>query len=361
MKASEKICKLTVLTVSVITTVFSGAYLTEKIHSLFTKEGMQLLNPVFAANNEFLTESEYTLNNDTSSVTPKAVPAAANITDADTDYAVKDHDAADTDHTFETTYLVTESLFRESNLSCNNFYVKNSTDLSPDIQGYLNKALPFKYEDTTDPQVLIVHTHATESFMEEDVGYYYESFYPRDTNDNYNIVRVGKEITDTLTKNGIGTVHCCKHHDDPQYYGAYDNSADSIMYYLEKYPTIKIILDIHRDSITTEENEKIKPTFMYNGKKAAQIMIMCGNDNYGYYDFPNWEDNLSLAVKLQSAAETRYPGMTRPLYFGNFMYNMNLAPGSLLIEVGTDANTLDEAVLTGELLGNVIAEVLFES
>ena len=130
---------------------------------------------------------------------------------------------------------------------------------------------------------------------------------------------------------------------------------------MNKYPAIKIVLDIHRDSITTEEGEKIKPTFVYNNKKAAQIMIMCGNDNYGYYDFPDWEENMSLAVKLQSTAETKFPGMTRPLYFGNFMYNMNLAPGSLLIEIGTDANTLDEAVYSGEMLGEVIESVLKNS
>ena len=88
---------------------------------------------------------------------------------------------------------------------------------------------------------------------------------------------------------------------------------------------------------------------------------MCGNDNYGYYSFPNWEQNLSLALKLHSTAETSYPGMTRPLYFGNFMYNMNLAPGSLLVEIGTDANTLEEAVYSGEMLGNVIADTLRSS
>ena len=213
MKASEKICKITVLCISCITTVFSGVYMTEKLYSLFAREGTQLLNPVFAMKNNALPESPVAVKNDTA-VKPKAQQTALNITDQDTDYAEKDHDTPDTDHTLENTYLVTESLFRESNLSCNNFFVKNSTDLSPDIAGYLNKALPFKYEETAQPQVLIVHTHATESYMEEDAGYYYESFYPRDTNDNYNIVRVGKEITDTLTANGIGTVHCCKHHDD---------------------------------------------------------------------------------------------------------------------------------------------------
>ena len=278
----------------------------------------------------------------------------------DTDYAVKDRNA-DTDHSLEESYLVTECLYRESNMSYNNFFVKNSTSLSIDLGSFLKADLPFSYEDTTEPQVLIVHTHATESYMDEDLGYYYESFYPRDTNDSYNMISVGNAIAKKLEQNGIGVAHCCEHHDDPQYYGAYDNCAESILEYLEKYPSIKIVLDIHRDSITTDEGEKIKPTFVYNGKKAAQIMIMCGNDNYGYYDFPNWEQNMSLAVKLQSTAETKYPGMTRPLYFGDFMYNMNLAPGSLLIEVGTDANTHDEAMYTGELLGDVVSTVLKSS
>lgn len=285
---------------------------------------------------------------------------ATDCDDYDTDYAVKDK-STDVDHTGEQTYLVTECLYRESNMSYQNFYVRNSTDLGIDLGSFLNAELPYKLENTTEPQVLIVHTHATESYMEEDLGYYYESFYPRDTDDNCNVVSVGNAIAEKLTQSGIGVAHCTVHHDDPQYYGAYDNSAASILEYMEKYPTIKVVLDIHRDSITTDDNEKLKPTFVYNGKKAAQIMIMCGNDNYGYYDFPNWKENMSLAVKLQSTAETKYPGMTRPLYFGNFMYNMNLASGSLLIEVGTDANTLDEAVYSGELLGDVIATVLKET
>ncbi len=259
---------------------------------------------------------------------------------------------------FENTYLVTETTYRESNMKYNNFYVKNSTDLSLDLRGFLNAELPFEYEQTSQPQVLIVHTHSTEAYMDSDLGYYYESYDPSSTDDNKNIIRVGEAIVESLKNNGITAIHCTTHHDEPSYLGAYDNSAESIKEYLAQYPSIKIVLDIHRDSITTDENEKIKPTFVYNNKKAAQIMIMCGNDNYGYYDFPDWRQNMSLAVKLQATAESYYPEMTRPLYFGNFMYNMNLAPGSLLIEIGTDANTLDEAIYSAELLGNVIAHTL---
>lgn len=367
MKVSEKICKATVISVASIMSVFGAFCILDKIDSVFRLQGVQVLAAGLSMP-EFADKNSDTDLNDKVTETVKTESTASKSkkkSNTDTDYANKNH-SSDTDtaandtsaNADEQTFLVTESLYRESNMSYDNFFVKNATDLSIDLGSYLHADLPFEYEDTAEPQVLIVHTHATESYMTEDLGYYYESFYPRDTDDNYNVVRVGEAITEKLEQSGIAVIHCAEHHDEPQYLGAYDNSAESINYYLNEYPSIKIVLDIHRDSITTEEGEKIKPTFVYNNKKAAQIMIMCGNDNYGYYDFPDWEENMSLAVKLQSTAETKFPGMTRPLYFGNFMYNMNLAPGSLLIEIGTDANTLDEAVYSGEMLGEVIADVL---
>ena len=363
MKVSEKICKAAVIFVASTMSVLGAFSVLDRIDSIFRLQGVQVLAAGLAMPEHSDKNSDTDLNDKTTE-NKKTVSNNKSSVSSDTDYAEKNHSTdsqTDITDTNESTYLVTESLYRESNLSYDNFYVKNSTDLSIDLGSYLHAELPFEFENTSEPQVLIVHTHATESYMAEDLGYYYESFYPRDTDDNFNVVRVGTAITEKLQQLGIGAIHCTEHHDEPQYLGAYDNSAASIQYYMNEYPSIKIILDIHRDSITTDEGEKIKPTFTYNGKKAAQIMIMCGNDNYGYYDFPNWEQNMSLAVKLQSTAETKFPGMTRPLYFGNFMYNMNLAPGSLLIEVGTDANTLDEAVYSGEMLGEVIGDVLKSS
>ena len=368
MKTSEKISKIIVMTVSALMSVFGLFCVYDKFNHQMGNQDVQIIAAGLSMPDSSHLKETLLTDNTKKNSTVTASDTKSDVDtekdekqeNPDTDYAVKDR-SRQQDHTGEQTYLVTESLYRESNMSFGNFFVKNSTDLSIDLGQYLKADLPYKLEDTTEPQVLIVHTHATESYMDEDVGYYYESFYPRDTDDNYNMISVGNAIQKQLEKAGIGVAHCCEHHDDPQYYGAYDNCAESINEYLKKYPSIKLVLDIHRDSITTDENEKIKPTFVYNGKKAAQIMIMCGNENYGYYDFPNWEDNMSLAVKLQSTAETKYPGMTRPLYFGNFMYNMNLGPTSLLIEMGSDANTLNEAVYSGELLGDVIATVLKQS
>lgn len=358
MRTSERICRITALGFAFLMSCFGTVGTFARLDSLSGGQSASIgsLAMTTAVKTTDFDKEEKAVTDTESKTSDKSGIHYGSDTDTDTEYA--DIIPEDTDHSGEETFLVTESLYRESNMSCENFYVKNATDISLDLRSYLNGDLPFTYEDTDGPQVLIVHTHATESYMDSDLGYYYESFYPRSTDDTRNVISVGDAICKSLESSGIKTAHCTVHHDDPSYLGAYDNCAASINEYLEKYPSVKIVLDIHRDSITTDDGEKIKPTFTYGGEKAAQIMIMCGNDNYGYYDFPNWEQNMTLAVKLQSAAETAYPGMTRPLYFGNFMYNMNLAPGSLLIEVGTDANTHAEAVRTGAMLGNVIAQVL---
>ena len=259
----------------------------------------------------------------------------------------------------ETHYPVFENTYCNGEFGYNNFFVKNTTGYTPNLKEYLDKDLGFDFADTKDVQVLIVHTHTSESYLTYDEGYYHESFYPRSEDPNRNMIRVGEALRAGLEAKGIGVVHATEIHDVPEYDGAYRRSYDTIQKYLKKYPNIKVILDLHRDSISYGyEGGKVKPTFTANGKKAAQIMIMTGYDPDGSLDFPFWKDNLTFALKLQDTAENMYPGMTRPLYFGNFAYNMNINNGSLLIEVGTDVNTLEEAVYSGELLSNVLAKVL---
>ena len=267
----------------------------------------------------------------------------------------------DTSHDGERMFSVIESRYSASGVGYDNFYVKNTADVSIDIGSLLKSPLDFKITDTVEPQVLIVHTHTTESYMDSDVGYYYESYTGRSGDDSKNVVAVGNAIAKKLKDMGIGVLHITTHHDDPGYNGSYSRSRESIENALKEYPSIKTVFDIHRDALSSGDEGIIKPTFSVNGKKAAQIMIMSGCDTDGSLDFDFWQENLKFALKLQQKAETLYPGMTRPLYFGNFAYNMNINSGSLLIEVGTHANTLDEAVYSGELLGNVIAQVLKEN
>ena len=256
----------------------------------------------------------------------------------------------------ENTYPISEQTLGGGDFSYGDFNVRNSTYYDMDVKSLLESPLPFEFKDTRETQVLIIHTHSSESYMESDDGYYTDSFYPRTTDNDKNVIAVGDMIADTLKENGIGVIHAKTVHDHPSYDGAYSRSYDTIMSYLEKYENIKVVLDIHRDSMTTEDMTKIKPTFTYKGKKGAQIMIMTGHNEDG--SFPTWEENLSFALKLQNECESKYSGMTRPLYFGDFTYNMNVNSGSLLIEVGTDANTLDEALYSGKLLAKAMSRVL---
>lgn len=296
-------------------------------------------------------------NKDTSSTNCEDVSSQSSENDNNTNSNNSENNTESTVNPDEKTYPVTEVRYGAAGIEYDNFYFKNSTNTIINISQEIKAKLGFEMEDTTQPQVLIVHTHTSESYMEQDLGYYYESFYPRSEDKTKTVAAVGEAISQSLNKAGINTLHIDVVH-DVTYNGSYKRCAETINKYLEEYPTIKVVLDIHRDSIEADNGEKIKPTFIYNGKKAAQIMIMSGYDSDGSLNFPNWRYNLRFALRIQQAAEDMYPGMTRPLYFGNFAYNMYINTGSLLIEVGTDANTIDEAVYTGELLGNVLTKVL---
>ncbi len=254
---------------------------------------------------------------------------------------------------------VYEREYSEGDTEYNNFSLKNTTSYVPDVDALLSGPLGFDFDGDKVVQVLIYHTHTSESYLTYDAGYYHQDFYPRSSDPQRNMLRVGETVAQTLKSLGVGAVHATEPPDDPQYTGAYSRSRATIEEYMREYPDIKVVLDIHRDSTSLgDEGGKVLPTFTYNGRKAAQIMIMSGYPGENSATFPHWQDNLSFALKLQSTAETMYPGMTRPLYLGNFTYNMDVCSGSLLIEVGTDVNTLSEAVYTGQLLANVLAKVL---
>ena len=258
----------------------------------------------------------------------------------------------------ENMYPIIERSIGASGITFNNFSVKNSTSVEIDIDEELNKRPDININKNSDPQVLIVHTHATEAYIDTDFGTFPESFYPRTTDNNHNVTRVGEAIKTQLSNAGINTIHDTTQHDNPSYTGAYYRSEDTIEEYLAKYPSIQVVFDIHRDSIGNNESGKVKPTFTYNNRKAAQVMIVAGCDDDGTWQFPDWEYNLRFALRLQQTTETLYPGMTRPLKFCPSQYNMHLTHGSLLVEIGTDVNTLDEAVYSGELLGNALVQVL---
>jgi len=237
-------------------------------------------------------------------------------------------------------------------------YVKNGTGYDIDIEEALSEDADCRILLDAGYQVLIIHTHTTECYAQDDSGQYNKLYSPRTTDKSQNMVAVGEAVAKRLEEQGIRTLHVTTIHDYPKYNGSYDRAMETIKAYLEKYPSIEMVIDIHRDSITADNGTKTKPTVEINGKKAAQIMIITGCDNNGNLYFPNWRMNLRMAAQVQKQADDDWSGLMRPLYFAPFRYNMHLTPNSLLVEFGTDVNTLEEALYSADMFGQSLAKVL---
>lgn len=236
--------------------------------------------------------------------------------------------------------------------------VRNTTksqagrDLSKDLAEPIGLLL-----DKSKPAVLIFHTHTTEGFEILDRPWYATDWSSRTENGAKSIVRVGEEIAAMLERAGWQVIHD-KTIYDKQYTGAYDKSRAAVLKHLEKNPSILVTLDVHRDAIHTNNGVHIKPAADINGKTAAQVMIITGVEEGAITGYPDWEENLRFATKLQTAAEKTYPGLMRPIFFAARKYNMDVTPYSLLLEFGADANTLEEAVYSGRLMGQVLGDFL---
>lgn len=229
---------------------------------------------------------------------------------------------------------------------------------SPDIKALLNQGSDLTIYDKSQPTVLIYHSHTTEAYSLLDTGYYISSD-ARSNNSARNMVRVGDDLAAYLEKQGFNVIHDRTIH-DKDYTKSYDNSRATIEKYLEQYPSIEVTIDVHRDDITYSNKTKVKPTAKINGKKAARMMIISGCEYNRVKNFPDWEENLKFDLQVQNKVNQLYPGLMRPILFSERKYNMYETHYSFLLEVGTDANTLDEACYSARLFGNALGQLLNE-
>ena len=237
--------------------------------------------------------------------------------------------------------------------------IKNSTQRTDaELAEAAAAGLPFEVELNADePQVLILHTHATETYQTWDELVYDPDFSARTTDTARNMCAVGDRMTEILNEAGINTVHDTTLHDSPSYTESYARSAQTARSWLEKYPSIKVILDVHRDAIETTDGVRLKPLCEIEGQDTAQVMIIAGCDNDSTVNLPNWKKNLGFAAAWEAEMETLYPGLTRPVLCGYRFYNQDVTTGSLLIEIGGHANTLTEAVRAGEYAARALASL----
>lgn len=226
-----------------------------------------------------------------------------------------------------------------------------SVDLAAAAEAAVNITLP-----SDGPQILIVHTHATEAYTPDGTDVYTASDQSRTLEEEDNMLRVGDEMERVFTEMGLSVVHDRTLHDYPQYNGAYTRSKTTVEQYLEQYPSIKIVLDVHRDALVGEDGTVYKAVTRIDGVDTAQVMLVIGHGQDG--SNPHWMENLTLACKLQSSMNTLYPTLARPMAFRASSYNQELSTGSLLVEVGTHGNTLQEALAGARLFARSAGQVL---
>ena len=241
-------------------------------------------------------------------------------------------------------------------VSADGVYVRNYTKYPVDLANLPAPALDLPEDG---PQILLIHTHTTEAYTMDGTDIYEESGTARTTDNYYNTVRVGEEMAKVFRQAGFSVVHDTQLYDYPEYNGAYTRSGASVEQWLEKYPTIRVVLDVHRDALVAEDGTIYKTTAEVDGEKVAQCMIVVGTDAGGQ-DHVDWRENLALAVEVQHRLNEDCPTFARPMVLRTSRFNQQLSPGSLLVEVGTHGNTLQEALAAARIFAGGMAEVLEE-
>lgn len=234
-------------------------------------------------------------------------------------------------------------------------YFTNRTNLDLDFDEILLREYPItKYTAgvTDSPLVLIVHTHGTEGYINST-----DNNVTRSNDTDKNVVRVGKELAEVLRAYGIPVIHSETMHDEISYVKAYDNSKAEVKSYLSQYPSIKYVIDLHRDALGSDGDIPIKTYTSVNGEDSAQLMLVMGTNADGG-NHPYYMNNLTVAANLQTAANHLYPDLMRPINVRPIIFNQNLAYGCMILEVGSDANTLEEALTAVRMFGRCFAQTI---
>lgn len=231
--------------------------------------------------------------------------------------------------------------------------LENETEEVIDLAALMEQ--PLQWDLTQGgPAVLIVHSHATESYTNTEGYKASEEFRTRDT--NYNMVSIGDYVGQLLTEAGIEVIHDRTLHDYPDYDSGYVKARASVEKYLEEYPSIRMVLDLHRDADTDDDGNWTTLLVDHNGDPTAQLMFVVTTGAEGF-PHPNWRENMALAVKTQIQLEKHCPGICRPMIVRGERYNQDLCTGTLLVEMGTVTNSRQQALRAAKLLAQSVIDL----
>ncbi len=243
-------------------------------------------------------------------------------------------------------------------LSLGRDYLHNETHYSPDVAA-LSESLLSRPAVGAEPLVLILHTHTSEGYLPSGSAYVEgalgDATYTRD--ETQNILAVGKVLAEALNEKGITAIHCTVMHDEPTLGGSYARSAETVRSYLEAYPSIEYVIDLHRDSVLNGAGEYLRAVTEIDGEAVAQVMAVVGTDGNGT-PHESWEENLALALQLRAALNADDTPLCRPVSLRNASFYQELARHSLLLEIGTAANSVEEAERAARLVGKALADLI---
>ena len=235
-------------------------------------------------------------------------------------------------------------------------YQIDSTTMAMDgeLNGKVLLNMDLKLKKSEKPQILIYHTHGSETYRGSKKGK------KSDT-----VIGVGDVLVKNLRKKNIAVIHDRNIYDvkngKEERSKAYNYAANAIEDHLKKYPSIKVVIDLHRDGVS----EQTKLVTTQKGRRMAQIMFFNGmsrtasNGDIKYLRNPNKQMNLAFSLQLQAQAAKKYPGFTRKIYMKGYRYNLHYRGRSLLVEVGAQNNTLSQAKASMSLLAELLSDVLY--
>lgn len=226
-------------------------------------------------------------------------------------------------------------------------HINNVSRQTPDVERLFAEDWSGALPGDGQPQILIYHTHATEAYRQDAEHPYAESDPAHTPDETKNMIRVGDELCTVLEASGLTVLHDRTMYDYPDYNGAYARSAQAVSALLEENPSIRVIIDLHRNALEGKQDDT----------EGAQFLLLLTTGDSGLYH-PSWQENLRLGLQLQSELEADAPELTKPLYLCSARYNQQLSPGAFLLELGCNTDSLEEALESAVRFGKSAAKVL---
>ncbi|MEG0829191.1 MAG: stage II sporulation protein P [Anaerovoracaceae bacterium] len=200
--------------------------------------------------------------------------------------------------------------------------------------------------DNSKPEVIIYHTHSTESYQPYDKGNFHRTKYKG------TVRELGRIMKDELNKRGVSVVHNENIHDRPSYNQSYDRSMETITALMKKYPSAKYIIDLHRDAAAYSGN--VGKTINIKGEKVAKFSMVIGKGNANFNQLTNY------ANKVNNKAEAMYPGFGGRIINKEYRFNEYISDRCMLLEVGNNQNDIKEVRRTSKYFCQVLASVIEE-